>query len=147
MVPVEDAFRSARIHSARHTRASEKAHLRWGETEIVMSRAAEGVTVVPFTQRAEALSGADWVWWWVDHRSAYGMLVQAKRVTISSGRWAFDFGYHSLGASRTQREVLRSSASALGPRPRLRALPRDRRLPGLGTMLRRASPRSMPPMC
>ncbi len=86
MISVEAAFRSARIHSARHMEASEKAHLRWGEvaiTEILMSRAAQGVTVVPFTQRAEGLSGADWVWWWIDQGAAYGMLVQAKRVSAS----------------------------------------------------------------
>jgi hypothetical protein len=64
VVTVEDAFRRARKHSVEHMAACEKAHLRWGETavtEIVMSRAAVAVSVVPFSQRAEAVSGADWV--------------------------------------------------------------------------------------
>lgn len=95
--------------------ACEQAGLRWGETpitEMVIAHAAEAVSVVPFTQPAEALSGADWVWWWVDHRGAYGMLVQAKRVTIQAGRWHFDFSYPNR--TSTQRKTLMSTASALG---------------------------------
>lgn len=59
---VEDALRWARIHAVRHMAACERADLRWGETsitEVVTSRAAEAVTVVPFTQPGEKLSGAD----------------------------------------------------------------------------------------
>lgn len=93
----EKAFHRARVDSARHMRWCEEAGIRWGETtitEIVMSRAGSAVNVVPFTQPAEANSGADWVWWWVDSTAAYGMLVQAKRVTIDSRRnWKFDFDY------------------------------------------------------
>lgn len=86
----------------------------WGETavtEIVTSRAAVAVSVVPFTQRAEAVSGADWVWWWVDAESAYGMLVQAKRLTVNRCRWRFDFGYRSSAGS--QQSNLRSTAASL----------------------------------
>ncbi|OBB39164.1 hypothetical protein A5763_27650 [Mycolicibacterium fortuitum] len=86
--------------------ACEKAQLQWCETavtEIVMSRAAAAVSVVPFTQRAEAISGADWVWWWIDGRSAYGMLVQAKRLTVNRRRWRFDFGYRSGTGSQQSR--------------------------------------------
>jgi hypothetical protein len=116
MAAVDDAFRWARIHAVRHMAACEQAGLRWGETsvtEIVMSQAARAVTVVPFTQRAEALSGADWVWWWVDGAAAYGMLVQAKLVTVTGRQWSFDFDYRTRGAARTQREVLRSAAAVL----------------------------------
>lgn len=94
--------------------ACEKAQLRWGETvvsEIVMSRAAAAVSVVPFSQPAEAISGADWVWWWVDATSAYGMLVQAKRLTVNRGQWHFDFGYRSSTGS--QQSALRSTAASL----------------------------------
>ncbi|MBU8832381.1 hypothetical protein [Mycolicibacterium goodii] len=114
MVAVETAFRRAREHSVQHMAACERAHLRWGETavsEIVMSRAATAVSVVPFTQRAEALSGADWVWWWVDSTSAYGMLVQAKRLIMHQGRWCFDFGYR--GGAGSQHANLRSTAASL----------------------------------
>ncbi|WP_425005604.1 DUF6615 family protein [Mycolicibacterium sp. S3B2] len=92
--------------------ACEKALLRWGETsitEIVMSRAAAAVNVVPFTQPAETVSGADWVWWWVDSTSAYGMLVQAKRLTLRQDRWRFDFGYRT----GSQHANLSSAAASL----------------------------------
>ncbi|TXI48375.1 MAG: hypothetical protein E6Q54_23695 [Mycolicibacter arupensis] len=94
--------------------ACEKALLRWGETaitEIVMSRAAAAVSVVPFTQPAETNSGADWIWWWVDADSAYGMLVQAKRLTVHRGKWRFDFGYRSSAGS--QQSSLRATAASL----------------------------------
>ncbi|WP_202125839.1 hypothetical protein [Actinomadura physcomitrii] len=79
----------------------------------MMAQAARAVTVVPFTQRAEALTGADWVWWWVDGTGAYGMLVQAKRVTVTRSNWSFDFGYEVKSAARPQREMLLSTAALL----------------------------------
>lgn len=118
MTTVDDAFRWARIHAVRHMAACEEAGLRWGETsltEVVTSHAASAVTVVPFTQRAEALSGADWVWWWVDSRGAYGMLVQAKRLTVGSGKWRFDFRYPN--STGTQRSTLMGAAGAFGLLP------------------------------
>jgi len=117
---VQDAFRRARVRAVQHMAACERAGVRWSETsitEIVTSQAARAVTVVPFTQRAEVLSGSDWIWWWVDGAGAYGMLVQAKRVTVTASTWSFDFGYTSKGAAHTQREVLRSAAAALGLLP------------------------------
>lgn len=120
MTAVEDVFGSARAQAFGHMEACERARLRWGETsitEIVMAQAALGVTVVPFTQSAEARSGADWVWWWVDGTSAYGMLVQAKRVTVTGTDWKFDFRYIAANATRSQHEVLRASAAALGLLP------------------------------
>lgn len=115
---VEEAFRWARIHAVRHMTACERADLRWAETsitEIITARAAEAVTVVPFTQSAEALSGADWIWWWVDGTGAYGMLVQAKRVAVARGKWRFDFNYRSRTGS--QRATLMSTASRFGLLP------------------------------
>lgn len=114
MATVERAFRRAREHSVQHMAACERALLRWGETavtEIVISRAATAVSVVPFTQPAEATSGADWIWWWVDAGSAYGMLVQAKRLTVDRGTWRFDFGYRSAAGS--QQSSLRATAASL----------------------------------
>ena len=73
------------------------------------------MTVIPFTQPAEALSGADWVWWWVDGSGSYGMLVQAKRVTVSQQSWHFDFSYpHGTGSQRSR---LMSVAAHLGLMP------------------------------
>ncbi|MGW4330338.1 hypothetical protein ACWEKR_31165 [Nocardia sp. NPDC004573] len=120
MTAVENAFRWARVQAVRHMAACERTGLRWSETtitEIVTAHTSRAVTVVPFTQRAEVLSGADWVWWWVDGADAYGMLVQAKRVTVTRSKWNFDFGYGARGAARSQREVLRSAAAALGLLP------------------------------
>ncbi|MEH3128689.1 MAG: hypothetical protein PGN27_01855 [Mycolicibacterium neoaurum] len=114
MATVEAAFRRAREHSVQHMAACERAFLRWGETavtEIVISRSATAVSVVPFTQPAEATSGADWIWWWVDADSAYGMLVQAKRLNVHRGKWRFDFGYGSSAGS--QQSSLRATAANL----------------------------------
>jgi hypothetical protein len=98
--------------------ACERADLRWGETsitELVTSHAATAATVVPFTQPAEKVSGADWVWWWVDRRGAYGMLVQAKRATMTRGKWHFGFDYPD--GTGGQRTALMSTAAALGVLP------------------------------
>ncbi|MGP4058858.1 DUF6615 family protein [Mycobacterium sp. 4D054] len=114
MATVETAFRRAREHSVQHMAACERAFLPWGETavtEIVISRAATAVSVVPFTQPAEATSGADWIWWWVDADSAYGMLVQAKRLTVHESNWRFDFGYRTTAGG--QESILRATAASL----------------------------------
>lgn len=98
--------------------ACETADLKWAETsitELVISRAAAAVVVVPFTQRAEKLSGADWIWWWIDHRGAYGMLVQAKRLTVTHGAWRFGFDYP--GGKGSQRATLMSTSRYLGLLP------------------------------
>lgn len=118
MEPIEKSFRKARIDSNRHMAACERAMIQWAETsitEIVISRAADAVTVRAFTQPAEAISGADWIWWWIDSTSAYGMLVQAKRLTVGSNKWKFDFDYPD-GAG-VQRAQLMSAAETLGLTP------------------------------
>lgn len=116
MPQVDDALRRARIHAVRQMAACEEAGLRWSETavtEIVTAYVAKAATVVPFTPSAEAQSGADWVWWWVDGAEAYGMLVQAKRAKVTNSGWSFDFGYQVGGKGRSQREVLIETAAAL----------------------------------
>lgn len=114
---VEESLRQARTRARDHMVACERASLRWSETaitEMVLAELARDSHVVPFTQPAEARSGADWVWWWVDGHASFGMLVQAKRVTIVNGRWSFDFGYQSGNTGNAQRELLRTTADALG---------------------------------
>lgn len=113
MLTIKGGFENARRQSVQHMTACDRAGLRWSETaisEIVTSRAARAATVVPFSQRAEAVSGADWVWWWVDETAAYGMLVQAKRLKITAGRWKFSFGYRN----EWQRSRLMSVSESLG---------------------------------
>lgn len=120
MRTAQETFKRARLFAGRHMAAAELAKLAWGETtitELVIAQAAPAVTVLPFTQRAERSSGADWVWWWVDASGAYGMLVQAKRLTISSKGWGFKFDYRSPRAVRLQREVLVDTARTLGLLP------------------------------
>ncbi len=98
--------------------ASERASLRWSEetvSEIVIAKAADAVTVVPFTRHAEALSGADWIWWWSDSSAAYGMLVQAKRMSVRGDRWEFNFDYP--GRTGRQRATLLGVAQHLGLLP------------------------------
>lgn len=119
---IKRAFRKARTCSVNHMMVCEQEGLRWSETtvsEILMSQVAqaEAVSVVPFTQPAEAISGADWIWWWVDDAGAYGMLVQAKRVTITKGKWWFGFNYASGQLKRSQYKLLRSTANTLGLLP------------------------------
>ncbi|WP_448711924.1 hypothetical protein [Microbacterium profundi] len=100
--------------------AAEAAKLAWGETaitEMVIAHSSPAVTVVPFTQKAEPLSGADWVWWWIDGSAAYGMLVQAKRLTVTRKRWGFNFDYRTKGSIRLQREILFEAAATLGVLP------------------------------
>lgn len=120
MTSVGEAFKRARIQAVRHMTECDRARLRWSEptiTEIVMAHASRAVTVVPFTQHAEAVSGADWIWWWVDSAGAYGMLVQAKRVTVTRDGWHFGFGYKTKGSGSSQREALCSTAAELGVLP------------------------------
>ncbi|MGW4369804.1 hypothetical protein ACWEKT_29565 [Nocardia takedensis] len=130
MSAVTEAFRRARIHAFRHMSECERARLHWGETtitEMVTAHASRAVTVVPFTQRAEARSGADWIWWWVDDTAAYGMLVQAKRVTVTGRGWSFDFGYRAAGwRDEFATKGSPDGCGAAGASARLRALPRDR---------------------
>ena len=120
MNAVSDAFRSARIHARQLMAASDDAGLRWLETtitDVALAYAARAVRVVPFTQRQEARVGADWVWWWVDSSGSYGMLVQAKRVTIVGSVWKFGFDYKVRTTGEIQRHLLIKSATAMDLAP------------------------------
>lgn len=121
MESIEDAFRSARIEAVEHMSKMETIAQNWGETtitDILIAEVASAVVVHKFNQHDEAHTGSDWIWWWVDDFYSYGMLVQAKRVTIEErGGWKFDFGYQSGKEKVSQRDMLIKAANTLGLLP------------------------------
>lgn len=110
-----DAFVSARTKAQEHMANAERNELTWGEetiTELVMNAASSRVTAIPFNKKLEGGddgTGADWLWWWLgEDGTAFGMLVQAKRLhKADSGRWKIDFNYS------TQRTTLLATAKRL----------------------------------
>lgn len=121
MGSIESALRSARIAAVEHMSKMETIDQKWGETtitDILIAEVASAVVVHKFNQHDEAHTGSDWIWWWVDDFYSYGMLVQAKRVTIGErGGWKFDFGYPSGKEKVSQRDMLIKSANTLGLLP------------------------------
>jgi|GEM_PF-5923653 hypothetical protein maviaA2_03502 len=121
MGSIENAFRSARIEAVKHMSKMETINQNWGETtitDILIAEAASAVVVHKFNQHDEAHTGSDWIWWWVDDFYSYGMLVQAKRVTIGKkDEWKFDFGYQSGKEQVSQRDMLIKAANTLGLLP------------------------------
>lgn len=109
MTAVENAFRWVRIQAVRHMAAHERTGMEWSAptiTEIMTAHTSRAVTVVPFTQRAEALIGVDWVWW-ADGADAYRMRSPrcgfgARRgasevgAVGSDGKMRQQMGFHSL---------------------------------------------------
>jgi hypothetical protein len=89
----------------------ENVGLPWKEetvTDLVLSWAGHRVAVYPFNKNEEGGTngtGADWLWWWIDpDGTAFGMLVQAKRLKKGGTKttpWDIDFTYKS-GAQRSQ---------------------------------------------
>jgi hypothetical protein len=75
------------------------AQLGWTEeavTEVCIHRGLPEVQVVQFNKKQEGGGvGADYLWWWLDSATTecFGMLVQAKRMTWRSGRWAVDISH------------------------------------------------------
>ena len=71
-----------------HIEAAEQVGMAWSEetnTEALLlelcRKHSNEVLVSAFTKRREASIGADWEWWFVG-TSAYGMRVQAKRISL-----------------------------------------------------------------
>lgn len=71
----------------------------WTEPEVTSVSVTEGrphVQVVMFNQNQEGRGpnrlGADYLWWWFDSSSGecFGMLIQAKRLTIAGTQWHVD---------------------------------------------------------
>ena len=91
-----ESFRRARRAAESHMRSNEDAGETWNETtitDIILQHARPFVKSAKFNQNQEGITGADWVWWWLDDAGeAFGMLVQAKRLRIGT-KWAIDFPY------------------------------------------------------
>lgn len=115
---VVSAFRAARLAAEEHMIAMDDAGSTWHETTItgiVLQHAHPTVKFVDFNQRQEGVTGADWLWWWVDGTGeAFGMLVQAKRLRIGH-RWTIDFSYPN--GTGSQRDKLFATARELGVPP------------------------------
>lgn len=100
----------------------ERMNTSWGETSITEdllyrlgSRFENDLEVVPYNQREEATTGADWAWEWHFEGSTawFSMLVQAKKLKrIAAGRFGYDIGYTSGSNGDLQIDVLREFASA-----------------------------------
>ena len=57
----------------------------------------------------EGKIGADWLWWFVDKGGeCFGLLVQAKKLTRTDGRWGLDLAYKS-GDELQIRKLLRAA--------------------------------------
>ena len=107
---MQRARRAARRHAIAATRAGFQAHEQ-ALTEILLTRTAPPLAVVPFTQRQEAATGADWLWWWRGTAGEwFGALVQAKRNKPRLGGPWYDFGYASSNGARQVESLLQSAA-------------------------------------
>lgn len=116
---LQETLRAGRIAAVGHARAAELAGFPWKEetvTDILLATTGQRLTATVFNRGEEFVTGADWYWWWVDSTGrAFGTLIQAKRLWISSVRknWRFDFNYNG----GTQRASLIATAEALGVPP------------------------------
>ena len=101
--------------------------LPWQETSITEdlllelgSRFGNDIEIVPYTQNAEARTGADWRWEWLFEGEAawFAMLVQAKKLRpIAANVYGYDFGYPAGQAGRPQVDVLIDYAADNGLAP------------------------------
>lgn len=84
---------------------ADAAGFDWQEeaiTQTLLTSIYPDAIVVPFNRRQEHKTGADWLWWFVDDDGcAFGMLVQAKRVTIKQTGWDFGFEYDNGNQRRS----------------------------------------------
>ncbi|MFD4631627.1 DUF6615 family protein [Streptomyces sp. NPDC058284] len=68
----------------------------WNEepaTEILCQKSAPLVKPITFDRTKEGVTGADWLWWWVDRETGicFGMFVQAKSLKRKGKGWSIDF--------------------------------------------------------
>lgn len=113
---IVERLRTGRRAAVRHARAAERAGFAAHEqalTEVVLTRAAPAARVRTFSQREEATTGADWLWWWHGQGEWFGALVQAKRNKPARSRPRYDFGYRT-GSGHRQIDQLLWTAGCLG---------------------------------
>lgn len=70
----------------------------WDEetaTQLLCMAAYPRIEAVEFNHHEERVTGADWLWWWVDScDECFGMLAQAKKLHHrGQERWFIDFRY------------------------------------------------------
>ena len=70
----------------------------WDEetaTQLLCMAAYPRIEAVEFNRHEERVTGADWLWWWVDSSGeCFGMLAQAKKLHHrTQERWFIDFRY------------------------------------------------------
>jgi hypothetical protein len=109
---IVERLQTARRAATRHAVAAERAGFSAHEqalTEIVLTRAAPAARVWTFSQREEAKTGADWLWWWRGGGQWFGALVQAKRNKPARREPWYDFGYRT-GSGQRQVDVLLGTA-------------------------------------
>ncbi len=106
-----DALVRARKAVEEHVTRFDAMGLTWHETsvtDLLLEKAWPAMRPLPFNQVEEGAVGADRLWWWVDQEgTAFGMLVQAKR--LHADPWRIDYGYRG-GA---QLRALLSAADTL----------------------------------
>lgn len=91
-------MRDARVLAETQMSVFESEGENWSETSItdlLMTMTHPQVQMVKFNQVEEGVTGADWLWWWVDETTgeAFGAAVQAKRLKRKSSKWWVDFRY------------------------------------------------------
>ena len=103
--------------------AAERVGMRWSEetnTETLLlqlrQRHPSQVLIAAFSKRREASVGADWEWWFVSQTGAYGMRVQAKRISLPKETFGY-LRYTPRGHTNDQMTTLigRARADHLAP--------------------------------
>lgn len=113
---IAERLKTARRAALRHATAADHAGFQAHEqalTEIVLTRNAPVTQVWTYTQREEARTGADWLWWWRSGGEWFGALVQAKRNKPRLSMPWYDFGYRT-GSGHRQIDLLLGHARNLG---------------------------------
>lgn len=103
-------MRDARVFAETQMSVFESEGENWNETSItyvLMTITHPLARMVKFNQVEEGVTGADWLWWWIDETTgeAFGAAVQAKRLKQKSSKWWIDFGYKD-GKQRRDLEFL-----------------------------------------
>lgn len=73
-------------------------------TEWLLDAAWPSVEYVTFNRREEGVVGADWLWWFLDETGeCFGVLVQAKKIHLRSGRLHLELDYPKHSGEQMRR--------------------------------------------